>query len=69
MPETWSFHSAGQIIFGRQAVRRLGEVADQLRAKRVLIVTDAILEKAGLVEKVRAPLQEKNVEIETFNGG
>ncbi len=69
MPETWSFHSAGQIIFGRNAVRRLGEVAAHLNAKRILIVTDSILEKAGLVERVRAPLRENAVEIEIFSGG
>jgi alcohol dehydrogenase class IV len=69
MPETWSFHSAGQIIFGRNAVRQLGSVVDQLKAKRVLIVTDPVVEKAGLVERVRAPLLENQAEIETFNGG
>jgi alcohol dehydrogenase class IV len=69
MPETWSFHSAGQIIFGRHAVRRLGAVAEQLRAKRILIVTDDRLEKAGLVDHVRTPLWESGIEIETFDGG
>lgn len=69
MPETWSFHSAGQIIFGRNAVGQLGEVADHLQAKRILIVTDSILEKAGLAERVRAPLTKSGIESETFNGG
>jgi len=69
MPETWSFHSAGQIIFGRHAVSRLGEVADQLKAKRILIVTDTKIENAGLVERIRTPLMESGAEIEIFNGG
>jgi alcohol dehydrogenase class IV len=69
MPETWSFHSAAKIIFGRNAVRRLGEVADQLKAKRILIVTDTTIESAGLVGQVLAPLREYGVAIETFSGG
>ena len=69
MPETWSFHSAGQIIFGRNSVGQLGDVADLLEAKRILIVTDRILEKAGLVERVRAPLTNSGAELETFEGG
>jgi len=69
MPETWSFHSAGQIIFGRNSVRQLGEVAKQLRAKRVFIVTDRVLEGAGIVDRIRQPLNESGVELQVFNGG
>ncbi len=57
MPETWTFHSAGQIILGRNAVLRLGEVAEQLSIKRAFIVTDAILVQAGLVDRVRTPFK------------
>src|SRR5712692_9707582 len=69
MLESWSFHSAGQIIFGRNSVRQLGEVAKQLRAKRILIVTDRVLESAGIVDRVRQPLAESGAELEVFNGG
>src|SRR5260370_23963280 len=69
MPETWSFHSAGQIIFGRNCVGQLGDVADQLQTRRILIVTDSILERAGLVERVRAPLTKSGAVSETFAGG
>ena len=30
MPETWTFHSAGQLLFGRNAARQLGDVARRL---------------------------------------
>jgi alcohol dehydrogenase class IV len=69
MRETWTFHSAGQLIFGRNAVLQLGEIAKRLRLKRVLIVTDKVLEGTGLVDKVRRPLAEDGVAIETFDGG
>src|SRR5947209_7357167 len=69
MPETWTFHSAGQIIFGRNAVNRLGEVVKQLQTKRIIIVTDAILAKIGLVGRVRTPLTESGVNWQVFDGG
>ena len=53
MRETWTFHSAGQLIFGRNACLQLGEVAGRLKARRILIVTDPILEKTGVLPRVR----------------
>ena len=69
MRETWTFHSAIQLLFGRNAVKQLGDVAGRLRAKRALVVTDAILEKAGLLERVRVPLAETGIAVEAFTGG
>jgi alcohol dehydrogenase class IV len=67
--ETWTFHSAGQLLFGRNAVCQLGEVAGRLYAKRVLVVTDRVLEKASLLERVCAPLTESGIHWEAFTGG
>ena len=39
MRTTWTFHSAGQLVFGPNATQRLGEVAARLGVKRVLVVT------------------------------
>jgi alcohol dehydrogenase class IV len=69
MRETWTFHSAGQVLFGRNAARQLGEVAQRLQAKRILIVTDPVLPKAGLVSRIREPLERSNVALELFTGG
>jgi alcohol dehydrogenase class IV len=69
MRETWTFHSAGQLLFGRNAVKQLGDVARRLRLKRVLVVTDKILERTGLAERVRDPLTEAGVSVATFDGG
>jgi alcohol dehydrogenase class IV len=69
MRTTWTFHSAGQLLFGRHAVRQLGEIAGRLGAKRILIVTDPQLLKAGLVETVHVPLSEGGVVVEIFSGG
>src|SRR5262245_18138019 len=69
MRETWTFHAAGQLLFGRNAARQLGDVAGRLGARRVLLVTDTVLVKAGVADRVRAPLAEAGVMVETFDGG
>jgi alcohol dehydrogenase class IV len=69
MRETWTFHTAGQLLFGRNAVRQLGEIAGRLGARRVLLVTDQILVRAGVADRVRAPLAESGAAVETFDGG
>src|SRR5262245_11578007 len=69
MRETWTFHTATQLVFGRNAARQLGDIAQRLRAERVLLVTDPILMKAGLIDRVRGPIQEKGIRVEIFDGG
>src|SRR5437870_1144500 len=66
---TFTFHSAGQLIFGRGAVDQLGEIAKRLVVSRVLIVTDAPLVRAGIVERVETPLQAAQIAVDTFDGG
>lgn len=68
MRTTWTFHSAGQIIFGTGAVRQLGDVVKRLRLSRVLVVTDANLVKAGVCDDVRLPLREQ-VTLDVFADG
>jgi alcohol dehydrogenase class IV len=69
MRETWSFHIAHQFVFGRNAVRQLGEICTRLGAKRVLVVTDAVLVKAGVCDRVKEPLGKAGVAAEVFSGG
>ncbi|MFO0964419.1 MAG: iron-containing alcohol dehydrogenase [Gemmataceae bacterium] len=69
MRTVWTFHSAGQIVFGANAVVQLGDIAARLGGNRVLIVTDKILEKAGVLERVRAPLMRSGRLVEAFTGG
>ena len=68
MLPSFTFHSAGSLIFGRDSVERLGEIAGRLKAGRILIVTDPILVKAGLVERALAPLNAGGVTCEVFAG-
>ena len=58
MRTTWTFSSAGQLIFGRDAVRQLGDLARSLPARRVFVVTDLTLIGAGVYDPVAASLAE-----------
>jgi alcohol dehydrogenase len=69
MRETWSFHSAGQLLFGRGGAGQLGDVAGWLGCRRALLVTDPVLERAGLLEQVGAPLREAGIAHRVFAGG
>lgn len=69
MRTVWTFHTAGSIVFGRNALAHLGEVTRNLRAKRVLVISDPILADAGLVDQVHGRLMEAGVEVEIFTGG
>jgi alcohol dehydrogenase class IV len=69
MRTVWTFHIAQSLVFGNDAVKQLGDIATRLRAKKALIVTDPILEKVGLLERVRQPLVEAGIHVSAFTGG
>lgn len=69
MRTTWTFHGAVSLLFGRHATGQLGEVADRLGARRVLIVTDPVLVKVGLANRIREPLAAHNIDCEVFPDG
>ena len=53
MRETFTFYSAVQTVFGRNSVRQVGDIAARLHTKRAFVLTDKILVKAGICDKVR----------------
>ncbi|HTI50357.1 MAG TPA: iron-containing alcohol dehydrogenase, partial [Planctomycetaceae bacterium] len=69
MRTTWTFNSAGQLVFGRNAVGKLAEILPRLAAGRIYLITDATLVKAGLVDRVREPLEAAGGAVEVFDGG
>ncbi len=69
MRTTWTFHAPGQLLFGRHATRHLGDVATRAGVRRLLLVTDPVLNKGGLVDTVLSPLREAGVAVEVFAGG
>ncbi len=69
MRTTWTFHSAVSLVFGRQSAAQLGDITRRLPAGRVFVVTDAVLDKLGLVEAAVRPLRQAGVTVEVFSGG
>ena len=69
MRTTWNFNTAGQLVFGRNAVDQIGDRVRQMGARRVLLVTDQTLLDAGLVDRVSAPLRAADVTVDVFAGG
>ncbi len=69
MRTTWNFFTAGQLHFGRGAVRHLGQLAGQLGVDRVLLVTDPMLIEAGILDRVMQPLTAAGLWVEVFDGG
>jgi alcohol dehydrogenase class IV len=64
----WTFHSAGSLIFGRDSVAQLGDVASRLKAKRVFVVTDGVLVRAGIADRVTKPLAAAGATTEVYAG-
>ncbi|MCH8923514.1 MAG: iron-containing alcohol dehydrogenase, partial [Planctomycetes bacterium] len=69
MSSTWSFYSAGQLVFGSGAAAQLGRLVGERKFARVLIVTDPALIAAGVLDRVRTPLVEAGIEVDVFDGG
>jgi alcohol dehydrogenase class IV len=69
MRSSWNFHSAGQLVFGRGAVRQLGSLVAQRKFRKALVVTDERLIAAGLADRVVQPLQEAGIATDIFRGG
>ena len=66
MRTTFTFRSAGNLLFGRHAVRELGSILDRQNARRVFILTDKILGKAGITQQV---VEAAGRETIVFDGG
>lgn len=66
MRTTFTFRSAGNLLFGRNAVRELGGVLDRIGSKRVFVVTDQVLARVGIVDQVK---EAAGRPIEVFDGG
>jgi alcohol dehydrogenase class IV len=69
MRTTWTFHSAGELVFGPGSVNQLGMLVRNMGAARVLAVTDQAIASAGLLSPVEAALREAGVELLVFAEG
>jgi len=69
MATSWSFYSAGQLLFGAGCVRQTGGLLSRRGLKTALIVTDPVIADAGIVAPVLKSLQQAGIGFEVFDGG
>jgi alcohol dehydrogenase class IV len=69
MRTVWTFHSATELIFGRNATNELGDAARRHGIRRVFVITDPIILQAGCIDPVHAALSQDGIEVEIFSGG
>ena len=69
MRSIWTFHSAGELVFGPGSATELGDRAVRAGLRRVLVVTDPPLAAAGILEQVRLPLESAGLAVEVFDDG
>jgi len=69
MADFWTFHTAGELVFGPGAAAQTGRLVARLGLRRVLIVTDARLAGASLTASVTAPLNEAGIETRLCTAG
>jgi alcohol dehydrogenase class IV len=69
MSSLFNFSSAGHLVFGCGSVGQLGQLVARRNLRRIFIVTDQVLETAGLLARVTGSLAASNIEFTLFNGG
>lgn len=67
--EVWGFATCGELIFGNNGVQKIGKIAKRLKAEKVLIVTDPVIQEAGLLARVEAPLKAESISYQVYNEG
>jgi len=66
-PVTFDFPTRTRLVFGVDSVDRLGELARELGARKVLIVTDPGIAAAGHVDRARRSLDAAGLEVAVFD--
>ncbi|MCF8103910.1 MAG: iron-containing alcohol dehydrogenase [Desulfohalobiaceae bacterium] len=69
MREQWGFSIAGEVVFGSNAVLRLGEKIKKNNFDSALVFTDPGVSQAGLLERALGSLQSSNIKYEIFEHG
>jgi alcohol dehydrogenase len=68
-PAPWERTVGGiRVIFGEGMLERLGEMVAEVGGRRVLLVTDPGLRRAGHVASAEAALRKESLEVRVFDG-
>lgn len=68
-PNYWKFSIAKEFVFGRGCVQHLEAVCQRQKLKRVLLITDKNIIRAGLLERVLKTVPDAASLIHVFDGG
>ncbi len=63
----FDFHTPTRVMYGPGAIAQLGELARELGATRVLLVTDPGLEAAGHPQKAQQSLRDAGLQVHLFD--
>ena len=55
-------------IIGLGAINNIGDIAKSFAPRKILILTDAGIVKAGVIDAVKAPLKKAGLDFEVFDG-
>jgi alcohol dehydrogenase class IV len=55
-------------IIGVGAISNLGDIARSFNPKKILVITDAVLTKVGIVDAIKKPLEAASLRFEIFDG-
>lgn len=66
--ETFDYNPRTRVVFGVGSLSRLGALARENGARRVLLVTDPGIVEAGYAARAREILQEATLEVSLFDG-
>ncbi|MFV1859519.1 MAG: iron-containing alcohol dehydrogenase family protein [Anaerolineales bacterium] len=64
----FDFQANTKVVFGNDAVEKLGEEAADLGVERALLVTDKGIIQAGLLERVTQPMIDAGIDVAVFDG-
>jgi len=67
-PEVYIFQCPKRIIFGNNSMNQYGAEVKRLNSKYPLIVTDKGVISAGLIDKLKAPLEKEKIKYEIYDG-
>lgn len=65
--KTFKYSPSGSVLFGNGVVAEIGREVIKLQAKKVLVVTDQGIVKAGLLTKVLEPLKVEDINFSVFD--
>ena len=65
--QEFDFRLRPRIVFGAGSIQRLGELARELGALKILVVSDQGVVNAGLFERGKASLEQSQLIVEGFH--